>query len=152
MIPNPPLLPYLTVSDAAAAIEFYKKAFGAVEHERHQMPGSPKVMNAQLSINGGVFMLADDFSKEMNTKSLTPEALGGTSVMLAITSTDVDADWERAVAAGAIVGMPLKDQFWGDRWGQVHDPFGHSWSLSQPIAKLSAVEVEKAAEDAGFKA
>ncbi len=152
MTENPPMLPYLTVSDGAAAIEFYKQAFGAIEHARHHMPGSTKVMNAQLSINGGVFMLADDFSQEMNTKSMTPQSLGGTPVMIALTCPDVDVAWERAVAAGAKIGMPLSDQFWGDRWGQVTDPFGHSWSLSYPIAKLSPEEVVKAAEEFGFKA
>ncbi len=152
MVDNPPMLPYLTVSDAAAAIAFYKAAFAAVEHQRHSMPGSTKVMNAQLSINGGVFMLADDFSKEMNTKSMTPESLGGTPVMIALTCPDVDAAWERAVGAGASIRTPLADQFWGDRWGCVTDPFGHSWSLSYPIKKLSHEEVEKAAQEFGYKA
>ena len=152
MIDNPPLLPYLTVSNAAAAIEFYQQAFGAEVHERHQMPDSPKIMNAKLSINGGVFMLADDFSAEMNMPPATPDALGGTSVMLALTCPNVDAAWERALAAGAVVVMPLADQFWGDRWGQVTDPFGHKWSLSYPIAKMSPDEVVAAAEQAGFKA
>ena len=149
---GPALIPYLTVSDGAAAIDFYKNAFGAEEQARHLMPGSTKIMNAQLSIGGCVFMLADDFAQEMNKKPSTPEALGGTSVMLSIVTTSVDADWERAVAAGANVTMPLKDQFWGDRWGQLMDPFGHSWSLSQPIASVSAEEVQAGAEKVGFKA
>ncbi len=151
MTPKPALIPYLTVSDGAAAIEFYKKAFGAEEQSRHHMPGSTKIMNAQMSVNGNLFMLADDFAQEMNRKPNTPEAMGGTSVMLCLISTDVDADWERAVAAGAKVGMPLKDQFWGDRWGQLNDPFGHSWSISQPIATLSREQVEEGAAKAGFK-
>ena len=146
------LIPYLTVSDGAAAIEFYKKAFGAEEHARHHMPGSTKIMNAQLSIHGNQFMLADDFAQEMNKKPSTPEALHGNSVMFCLTSTDVDADWERAVAAGAKVGMPLADQFWGDRWGQLNDPFGHSWSISQPIANVSAAEMEEGARKVGFTA
>ncbi len=152
MTDNPTMLPYLTVSDGAAAIEFYKKAFGAVEHERHHMPGSAKVMNARLSIDGAVFMLADDFSAEMKTKSMTPESLGGSAVMLCLTCPDVDKAWERAVAAGATVKMPLADQFWGDRWGHVLDPFGHSWSLSYPIAKLSPEEMDKAAAEFGITA
>lgn len=130
---NPPLLPYLTVSNGDAAIEFYQKAFGAEVHEQHYLPGTTKVMNAKLSIHGGVFMLSDDFSQEMKMKSMTPESLGGSPVMIALTCPEVDADWERAVAAGATVGMPLADQSWGDRWGSVTDPFGHRWSLSYPI-------------------
>ena len=76
----PPLLPYLTVSDGAAAIAFYKKEFGAVEHDVHLAPGSTKIMNACLSINGGVFMLSDDFSAQFGGASSTPEALGGSPV------------------------------------------------------------------------
>ena len=134
----PPLLPYLTVSDGAAAIEFYKKAFGAVEHELHHAPGSTKIMNACSSINGGVFMLSDDFSVQFGGASSTPEALGGSPVTLHLQVEDVDAAWAKAVAAGAIVTMPLADQFWGDRYGQLKDPFGHKWSMAQKKASLTA--------------
>ena len=99
----PPMLPYLTVSDGAAAIEFYKKAFGAVEHELHLAPGSTKIMNACLSINGGVFMLSDDFSAQFGGASSTPEALGGSPLTLHLQVEDVDAAWAKAVAAGANV-------------------------------------------------
>ncbi len=147
----PPLLPYLTVSDGAAAIEFYTKAFGAEEHERHHMPGSTKIMNARLSINGGMFMLADDFSKEFGMKCVTPEALGGSPVTLHLELTnDVDAAFAKAVTAGASVKMLLADQFWGDRYGQVMDPFGHTWSLGQKMETLTTAQVEEAAK-MGFK-
>ena len=142
----PPLLPYLTVSDGAAAIEFYKKAFGAAEHEVHHAPGSTKIMNAHLSINGGVFMLSDDFSEQFGGTSSTPEALGGSPVTLHLQMEDVDAAWAKAVAAGAIVTMPLADQFWGDRYGQLKDPFGHKWSMAQTKASLTKSEIEEAAK------
>jgi len=142
----PPLLPYLTVSDGAAAIEFYKKAFGAVEHEVHHAPGSTKIMNAHLSINGGVFMLSDDFSAQFGGTSSTPEALGGSPVTLHLQMEDVDGAWAKAVAAGAIVTMPLADQFWGDRYGQLKDPFGHKWSMAQTKASLTKAEIEEAAK------
>jgi len=142
----PPMLPYLTVSDGAAAIEFYKKAFGAVEHEVHLAPGTTKIMNACLSINGGVFMLSDDFSAEFGGTSSTPEALHGSPVTLHLQVDDVDSDCAKAVAAGAIVTMPLADQFWGDRYCQLKDPFGHKWSMAQKKESLSRDEIEEAAK------
>jgi PhnB protein len=142
----PPLLPYLTVSDGAAAIEFYKKAFGAVEHEVHLAPGTTKIMNACLSINGGIFMLSDDFSAQFGGTSSTPEALHGSPVTLHLQVDDVDSDWAKAVAAGAIVTMPLADQFWGDRYGQLKDPFGHKWSMAQKKESLSREQIEEAAK------
>jgi PhnB protein len=140
------MLPYLTVSDGAAAIAFYKKAFGAEEHELHLAPGTTKIMNACLSINGGVFMLSDDFSAQFGGTSSTPEALGGSPVTVHLQVADVDTAWAKAVAAGAIVTMPLADQFWGDRYGQLKDPFGHKWSMAQNKVALTASEIEEAAK------
>jgi PhnB protein len=142
----PPILPYLTVPDGAGAIEFYKKAFGAVVQEVHDAPGTTKVMNACLSINGGVFILSDDFSDKTGGKPETPEALGGTPVMIHLQVPDVDGAWERAVAAGATVVLPLADQFCGDRYGQLTDPFGHKWSMSQTKVSLTKAEIEEAAK------
>jgi PhnB protein len=143
-----PVTPHLAVSNAAAAIEFYKKAFGAEETERHLAPGTTKIMHARLLINGGVVMLSDDFSAEFGGKSSTPEALGGSPVTLHLQLTDVDAFWNKAVAAGAIVAMPLADQFWGDRYGQLTDPFGHKWALGQTKRQMSAAEMDEAAKKA----
>ncbi len=142
----PPMLPYLTVSDGAGAIAFYKKAFGAEERELHLAPGTTKIMNACLSINGGIFMLSDDFSSQFGGKPSTPEALGGSPVTLHLQVEDVDAAWAKAVAAGAIVTMPLADQFWGDRYGQLKDPFGHKWSMAQNKVSLTRAEIEEAAK------
>jgi PhnB protein len=142
----PSLLPYLTVSDGVAAIEFYKRAFGAVEQETHLAPGSTKIMNACLSINGGVFMLSDDFSAEFGGTPSTPEALKGSPVTLHLQVEDVDTAWAKAVATGAIVTMPLADQFWGDRYGQLKDPFGHKWSMAQKKESLTRAEIEEAAK------
>jgi PhnB protein len=146
MVTPPPLLPYLTVSDGPGAIEFYKNAFGAVEREVHLAPGSTKIMNACLSVNGGIFMLSDDFSAEFGGTSSTPEALRGSPVTLHLQVDDVDAAWAKAVAAGAVVTMPLADQFWGDRYGQLKDPFGHKWSMAQNKVSLTAAEIEEAAK------
>jgi PhnB protein len=103
-------------------------------------------MNACLSINGGIFMLSDDFSDKTGGPASTPEALHGSPVVIHLQLEDVDAAWERAVAAGATVVLPLADQFWGDRYGQLNDPFGHRWSMGQHKVTLTKEEIEAAAE------
>src|ERR1700761_2363842 len=107
-----PLIPYLVVSNAAAAIDFYKNAFGAEELARHKAGDSPQIMHAHLQINGGSFMLSDGFSAMMGQPAMTPEALHGSPVTLHLQTEDVDSLWNRAVGAGATVTMPLADQFW----------------------------------------
>jgi PhnB protein len=147
MIPVPPLTPYLVVSDAAAAIEFYKNAFGAtVDMEPNLMPGTDKIMHVRLLINGSMIMMADDFSAMMGGACMTPPALGGSPITLALQLEDVQSFWDRAVAGGAIVTMPLADQFWGDRYGQLKDPFGHKWSMAQNKVSLTKSEIEEAAK------
>jgi PhnB protein len=148
MSDNPTFIPYIVVSNAAAAIDFYKAAYGAVELARHAAPNSDKLMHASLEINGGVLMLCDDFSGSMGGKSQTPEALGGSPVTFHLQVDDADAVWARALAAGAQVKMPLADQFWGDRYGQLSDPFGHYWSVGQSKAKLTQEQIEEGAKAA----
>jgi PhnB protein len=139
--------PYLTVSNAAAAIDFYKKAFGAEEVVRHLAPDGKRLMHAHLKLLGMDLMLSDDFAEHMG-RSRTPEAFGGSPVTLHLHTDDVDTLWANALAAGAKVTMPLKDQFWGDRYGQFTDPFGHSWSAGQTIKKVSQEELEVGAKAA----
>jgi PhnB protein len=142
------LTPYLTVSNAAAAIDFYKKAFGAEELARHAAPdGSNRLMHAHLKVFGADLMLSDDFPEHMG-RSRTPEAFGGSPVTLHLHTDDVNTLWANALAAGAKVTMPLQDQFWGDRYGQFTDPFGHSWSAGQTLKKMSAQELEQGAKAA----
>jgi PhnB protein len=149
LAPVPPITPYLVVSNAAEAIEFYKKAFGAtVDGEPHLMPGSNKIMHARLLINGGMIMLADDLASTMGRSSETPQALGGSPITLALNLSDVQSFWDRAVAGGATVTMPLADMFWGDRYGQMTDPYGHKWSLSQRLRAMTDEEMKSAAEQA----
>ena len=145
------LIPYLTVSDAAAAIDFYKAAFGAQELTRHAAPGGNKLMHATLIVHGSTLMLADDFPEYSNGQGRTPEALGGSPVILALEVKDADATWEKAVAAGATVRFPLQDQFWGERYGQLTDPFGHIWSVGQELRQVSKEEAETGAEVAFSK-
>ena len=146
MSDRPSFAPYLVVSNAAAAIDFYKRAFGAQETARHPAPGTDKIMHAALVLNGGYIFLADDFSASMGGKSETPEALGGSPVTFNLQVDNADAAWERAVGAGAQIGMPLADQFWGDRYGQLTDPFGHKWSICQTLRTVTPEELEEGAK------
>ena len=141
---GPALSPHLTIDDAAAAIDFYVKAFDAVELGR--VPRSDgKLIDAAVRINGFLVMLNDDFPEMSGGTSLTPTSLGGTSVAIHLTVTDVDAKFQRALDAGATVVVPLEEQFWGDRYGMVADPFGHRWSLGQPLREVSGEEIAAAA-------
>jgi PhnB protein len=137
------LTPYMTVRDAARAIEFYKQAFGAVEKGVMKGPDG-KIMHAELRIGDSIFMLADE-SPEFG--SLSPQSAGGSGTGLHIYIEDVDSAFDRAVKAGASVEMPVADMFWGDRYGKLRDPFGHKWSIGTHRADLSMEEIEKAQEE-----
>lgn len=109
------------------------------------MPGPEgKLVNAALRINGSVVMLNDDFPEMTGGKSMTPTSLGGTPVSIHLTVTDVETQFQRAVDAGATVVAPLEDVFWGDRYGVIRDPFGHMWSLGQPMREVSPEEIAAA--------
>ena len=145
---EPALSPHLVVDNAAAAIDFYVKAFDAEELGRVPRPDG-KLIHAALRINGCTVMLNDDFPEMCGGKSMTPTSLGGTPVTIHLTVTDVDAKFQRAVDAGATVVAALDDQFWGDRYGVVADPFGHHWSLGQPVREVSMEEIRAAMSAAG---
>jgi PhnB protein len=140
---EPALSPHLTVDNAAAAIDFYVNAFDAVEVVRVPRPDG-KLVHASVRINGFLVMLNDDFPEMSGGKSMTPKALGGTPVTIHLTVTDVDAMFQRALNAGATEIVPLEEQFWGDRYGMVADPFGHHWSLGQPVREVSLDELAAA--------
>lgn len=140
---QPALSPHLVVDDANAAIGFYVKAFGAVEVGRIPGPNG-KLIHGAVQIDGATVMLADDFPEMSGGKSMTPKALDGTPVTIHLTVTDVETRFQQAVDAGATVVMPLEDQFWGDRYGIVRDPFGHQWSLGQPVREVSEEEMKQA--------
>jgi PhnB protein len=140
---QPAVSPHLVVGDGAAAIDFYVKAFSAVELSRVPGPDG-RLMHAALQINGSPVMLNDDFPEYNGGKSSTPIALGGTPVTIHLTVTDVDSKFQQALDAGATVVAPLEDQFWGDRYGVLRDPFGHHWSLGQPVREVSQEEIAEA--------
>jgi PhnB protein len=136
--------PYLSVDDAAAAIAFYQKAFGAREVMRMPAPGG-KIGHAEVEIDGSRVMLADEYP-DMNFRS--PKAYGGTPVTLHLYVADVDGVARRAVAAGAKQIRPVEDQFYGDRTGTFEDPFGHVWHLATRKEDLSAAELKRRAAKA----
>ena len=129
--------PHLVVAGAADAIEFYKKAFGAVEESRLPGPGG-KLMHALIRIGGGAIMLADEFPE---WGSFGPKALKGTPVTIHLYVDDADAFAARAVKAGAKITMPLDDMFWGDRYGIVEDPFGHRWSIGTHVRDVTQAQM-----------
>lgn len=136
--------PHLVCAGAAAAIEFYKKAFGATEMIR--LPGPDgRLMHACIRINGSSVMLADEYP-EMG--SLSPTSLKGTPVTIHLIVDDVDRVAEQALAAGAKIVMPVADMFWGDRYGVLEDPFGHRWSVATPKHAMTEDELREAARAA----
>lgn len=150
--PIPPgyhsITPYLLVRNAAQAIEFYKKAFGAAELMRFPGPGG-KIGHAEIRIGDSPVMLADEFP-EMGARG--PQSLGGAGVNLLIYVADVDAIFAQAVSAGGTVTRPIKDQFYGDRSGTLTDPFGHVWTIATHKEDISMEEMQRRAKEMSQKA
>ena len=134
------LTPYLCIADAARAIEFYQKAFGAKESMRLTEPGGGKVGHAHLTIGDAGFMLADEYP-DFGVRS--PRAYGGSPVRMSLQVPDVDAVVERAVAAGAKLVRPVEDQFYGERSGTLEDPFGHVWIVSTHKEDVPTDEMQR---------
>lgn len=131
-------VPSLVVDGAAAAIDFYKKAFGAKETGRMPTPDG-KIMHADLAIGGGHIMLAD----ELPGMGKSPKTLGGTPVTINIWVDDADKVFERAAAAGGTSVRPVQDEFWGDRAGLIRDPFGHNWYILTRKEDVPREEMQK---------
>lgn len=133
--PVPPgfrtVTPHLVVKDGNAAIDFYKKAFGAEEICRMPGPDGKGVMHAEIKIGDSVVMLANEWPAPGCPQS--PQSLKGTSICVHLYVENADAAYDRAVKAGATPSAPLMNMFWGDRYGKVTDPFGHQWSIAQHI-------------------
>ena len=129
--PKAGIVPFLTIRDrrAVEALAFYAEAFGAEEVERN-VGKDGRLMQASMKLNGGWIMLSDDFPEFTGQPAEPPAA-----VVIHLPVEDADAVWDRALGAGATSVMELADQFWGDRYGRVRDPFGHLWSVSTPLAR-----------------
>lgn len=132
--------PYLIVNDATGAIDFYKRAFGAVEETRMERDG--KVAHAEIRMGDSRIMLADEMP---GTEIRSPRAIGGTPIFIMIYVEDVDAVVARAVEAGATLQRPVKDQFYGDRSGSVEDPYGHIWHVATHKEDLTPEEIRRRA-------
>ena len=132
------ITPYLAVEDASTAIDFYKKAFGAKERVQMAGPGG-SVMHAELEVGDSLIMLSDPFP-QASTKP--PKELGGTSVSIFAYVEDIDSVYKQAIDSGATSLMEPDDMFWGDRFGSVQDPFGHSWTIATHVEDVSPEEME----------
>jgi PhnB protein len=136
------LTPSLVVRDGARAIDFYKRAFGATERFRMPTPDG-RIAHAELKIGDSMLMLTDEFP---GANSRAPESVGGTTVNLFVYTEDVDSLFNRAVEAGAKAEMPVTNMFWGDRFGKLMDPFGHSWMVAthvEDVSKRAQAEMAK---------
>jgi PhnB protein len=139
--------PYLSVRDAAHALDFYKQAFGAKEVMRMNGPEG-KVSHAEIKIGDSIVMVSEENS---SNELRSPQALNGSTVSIFLYLDDVDPVFKKAISAGAKEVQPLADQFWGDRYGRLRDPFGHSWSLATHIEDVSPTEMGKRAQEAAAK-
>lgn len=141
------VIPHLTVRNAAAAIDFYRAAFGAEEVYRMPDPQGEGIWHAELKIGNSPVFLNDEYP-DVDMGGIAPNTLGGTPVTIHLNVEDVDAWFERAVRAGASIAMELEDMFWGDRYGKLVDPFGHQWSMASPIKQSSS---EALSQEAAYK-
>jgi PhnB protein len=137
------ITPQLAVKGVASAIDWYTKALGANELLRHPAPDGTSIMHSELLLGDSRFFVVDEFPDSM----ASPSSLGGTSVTLHLYVQDVDALFNRAVEAGAQVLLPVADQFWGDRYGMIRDPFGHRWSIASRLEDLSPRQLQARAAD-----
>ena len=136
--------PYLTLNDASRAIDFYKRAFGAREVTRMEGPDG-KIAHAEIKIGDSMVMLGDEMPGMGNR---SPHSLGGTTSGIMLYVEDVDKFYQNAVAAGAQVEAPLADMFWGDRYGKLKDPFGHSWAVATHKEDVASAEMSKRMQEA----
>jgi PhnB protein len=138
------ITPHIVVGDAARAADWYATVFGAEERGRLAVPGG-KLMQVELWFGDSAVMLADEFPA---MGVLSPLSVGGTATVLHFSTDDADVVWQRALDGGAEVRQPLQDAFWGERYGQITDPFGHRWGIAQHLRDVSREELERAVYEA----
>ena len=140
-------VPHLIVNDGLAALKFYKEVFGAEEGHNMMAPDGKRLMHGEIILDGHKMFISDEFSTSEGGICKMPESLGGTSVRIMLMTDDADAVVARAVASGARVVMPVADMFWGARYGQIIDPFGHAWGVNQQLKEQTPEETQAAAEE-----
>lgn len=147
MLREDQFIPHLIVSDGMAALKFYKEVFGAEEGHNMMAPDGKRLMHGELMLDGHKLFVSDEFRPDEGGSCKTPQTLDGTSVRITLMTGDPDAIVELAVARGATVIMPVQDMFWGARYGQLLDPFGHNWGINQQLQEQTPEETEKAASE-----
>jgi PhnB protein len=140
-------VPHLIVSDGMAALKFYQEVLGAEQGHTMMAPDGKRVMHGELALDGHKIFISDEFTAEEGGSCATPKTLGGSCVRIMLMTDNADAVVERAVAHGAKVIMPVQDMFWGARYGQIVDPFGHQWGINQQLKEQSDAETNAAAEE-----
>jgi PhnB protein len=136
-------IPHLIVSDGLAALKFYAEVLGAEPGHTMMAQDGKRVMHGELMLDGHKLFLSDEFTAEEGGKCQTPRTLGGSSVRVTLDTDDADAVVDRAVARGAEVIMPLQNMFWGARYGQIRDPFGHIWGINQQLQEQTEADTER---------
>ncbi len=140
-------IPHLIVNNGLAALEFYKNTFGAELGDKMMAPDGKRLMHGEIVLDGHKFFISDEFTAEEGGSCQTPQTLGGTSVRIMLMTDDADAVVARAVAGGARIVMPVQDMFWGARYGQIIDPFGHAWGINQQLKKQTSEETQTKADE-----
>jgi PhnB protein len=140
-------VPHLIVSDGLAALKFYREVFGAKEGHQMLAPDGKRLMHGEIELDGHKIFISDEFTAAEGGNCKTPQTLGGTSVRITLMTDDAEAIITRAVARGAKVLMPVQDMFWGARYGQILDPFGHNWGINQQLKEQTTEETNKAAQE-----
>ena len=138
--------PEIFVHDGVGALEFYKRAFGAVERSRMMSPDGKKLLYGELAIRGHRLVVCDEFTASEGGTCRCPRTLGGTGVRIVLEVDDADGTVEQAVAAGATVMIPVADMFWGARYGKLSDPYGHEWGINQQVKQLTEAEEAEGAK------
>lgn len=139
-------IPHLIVNDGMAALKFYKEVLGAEEGHNMMASDGKRLMHGEMVLDGHKFFISDEFTREEGGNCQTPQTLGGTSVRITLMTDDPDGVVERAVARGATVLMPVQDMFWGARYGQIQDPFGHNWGINKQLKEQTEEETNAEAE------
>jgi len=146
-MPEDQFVPHLIVHDGMAALKFYQEVLGAEPGHQMMAPDGQRLMHGELILEGHKIFVSDEFSAAEGGSCSTPRTLGGSCVRIMLMTGDADAVVERAVARGAKVIMPVQDMFWGARYGQIVDPFGHQWGINQQLRAQSEAETNQAAQE-----
>ena len=147
MIREDQFIPHLIVNDGMAALKFYQEVFGGELGHNMMAQDGKRLLHGEIIFEGHKLVVSDEFNAAEGGVCKTPQTLGGTSVRITLQTDDADAVFERAIARGARVIMPVQDMFWGARYGQIEDPFGHIWGINQQLKQMTEAEENAAAKD-----